>query len=92
MGLMESTPNNSLGVLIGIPPLRHRLFYLNFRYFVNTFQKNRHPLRDKLEKLNNLSPQKYLIPFHEGSGLDVQPDRQTNTHMEIALSSVLADI
>jgi hypothetical protein len=28
MSLMGSTPNNSLGVLSGIPPLRHRLFYL----------------------------------------------------------------
>jgi hypothetical protein len=74
MGLMGSTPNNSLGVLSGIPPLRHRLFYLNFRYLVNTFQKNGHPLRDKLEKLNDLSPQKCLIPFHEVSRLDIQPE------------------
>jgi hypothetical protein len=58
----RSTSNNSLGVLSGIPPLRHRLFYLNFRYLVNTFQKNGHPLHDKLEKLNDLSPQRCLIP------------------------------
>jgi hypothetical protein len=61
MGLMRSTPNNSLGVLSGIPPLRHRLFYLNFRYLVNTFQKNGHPLHDRLERLYDLSPQKRLI-------------------------------
>jgi hypothetical protein len=61
MGLMGSTSNNSLGVLSGIPPLRHKMFYHNFRYLVNTFQKNGHPLRDKLEKLNDLGPQKCLI-------------------------------
>jgi hypothetical protein len=55
-----------------IPPLQHRLFYLNFRYLVNTFQRNGHPLRDKLEKLNDLSPQKCRIPFHEVSGLNIQ--------------------
>jgi hypothetical protein len=67
MGLMGFTPNNSLGV----SPLLHRLFYLNFRYLINTFHKNGHPLRDKLEKLNGLSPQKCLIPFHEVSGQDI---------------------
>jgi hypothetical protein len=72
MGLMVSTPNNSLGVLSGIPPLRHRFFSLKFRYLVNTFQKNGHPLHDKLEKLNGLSSQKCLIPFHEVSWLDIQ--------------------
>jgi hypothetical protein len=106
MGLIRSTPNNSLGVLSGIPPLRHRLFYLNFRYLVNNFQKNGHPLRDKLEELNDLSPQKCLIPFHEVSGLDIQPEfgytkhelgailstPRVNRHMEVALSGVHADI
>jgi hypothetical protein len=50
------------------------LFYLNFRYLVNIFQKNGHPLHSKLEKLNDLSSQKCLIPFHEVSGLDLQPE------------------
>jgi hypothetical protein len=58
MGLiMGSTANNSLGILSGIPQLRHRLFYLYFRYLAITFHINGHPLRDKLEKLNDLSPQ-----------------------------------
>jgi hypothetical protein len=104
MGLMGFTPNNSLGVLI--PPLRHRFFYPNFKYLVNTLQKNGHPLRDKLEKPNDLSPQKCLIPFHEVSGLDIQPELgytrhkfgailstpEVNRHMEIALSGVHADM
>jgi ribonuclease HI len=80
------------------------LFHLNFRYLVNTYQKNEHPLRDKLEKLNDLSPQKYLIPFHEVSGLYIQPEvgctrhklgailstPRVNRHMEVALSGVHA--
>jgi hypothetical protein len=66
MGLLGSTLNNNIGVLSGTPPLRHRLFYLNFRNLVNTFQKNGHSLHARLKKLNDLSPQKCLIPFHEG--------------------------
>jgi hypothetical protein len=82
------------------------LFYLNFRYVVNTFQKNGHPLRDKVGKLNDLSPQKSLIPFHEVSGLDIQPEvgytrhelgailsiPRVYRHMEVALSGVHADM
>jgi hypothetical protein len=68
MGIMGSTPNKSLGVLSGIPLLQNRMFYLNFRYLVNTFQKIRYPLRDKLDKLIDLSPQKCLIPFHKSGG------------------------
>jgi hypothetical protein len=106
MSLMGSTPNNSLGVLSGIPPLRHRLFYLNFSYLVITFQKNGHPLHDRLQKLYDQSPQKCLIPFHEVSGLDIQPEvgytrhelgailstPKVNRHMEVALSGVHADM
>jgi hypothetical protein len=106
MGLIGSTPNNSLGVLSGTPPLPHRLFYLNFRYLINTFQKNGHSLRDRLEKLNDLSPQKFLIPFHEVSELDIQPEigysrhelgailstPRVNKHMEVALSGVHVDM
>jgi hypothetical protein len=106
MDLMVSTPNNSLGALSGILPLRHILFYHNFRYLVNTFQKNGHPLRDRLEKLYDLSPQKCLIPFHEVSGLDIQPEvgytrhelgailstPRVNRHMEVALSGAHADM
>jgi hypothetical protein len=82
------------------------LFYLNFRNLVNTFQKNGHPLHDKLDKLNDLSPQKCLIPFHEVSGVDIQPEvgytrhelgailstPRVNRHMKVALSGVHADI
>jgi hypothetical protein len=76
------------------------------RYLVNTFQKNGHPLRDKLEKLNDLSPQKCLIPFHEVIGMDIQPEvgytrheleailstPRVNRHMKVGLSGVHADM
>jgi hypothetical protein len=76
------------------------------RYLVDTFQKNGHPLRDKLEKLNDLSPQKCLIPFYEVSGLDIQPEvgytrheleailntPRVNRYMEVGLSGVHADM
>jgi hypothetical protein len=78
-----------LGVLSGIPWLRHRLFYLNFRYVVNTFQKNGHPLRDKVGKLNDhLSPQKSLIPFHDVSGLDILPEVGYTRHELGAILSI----
>jgi hypothetical protein len=68
--------------------------------------KNGYPLRDRLEKLNNLSPQKCLIRFHEVSGLDIQPEIgytrhelgmvlstcENNRHMEVELSGILADM
>jgi hypothetical protein len=103
MGIMGSTPNKSLGVLSGIPLLRNRMFYLNFKYLVNTFQKIRYPLRDKLDKLNDLSPQKCLIPIHKSVGwFEVGYTRhelgailstsRVNRHMEVALSGVHADM
>jgi hypothetical protein len=60
----------------------------------------------KLEKLNDLSPQKCLIPFHEVIGLDIQPEvgytrhelgailsiLRVNRNMEVVLSSFHADM
>jgi hypothetical protein len=39
LGLLFSTPNNSLGVLSGIAPLAKRFVYLNFRYLVAVFYR-----------------------------------------------------
>jgi hypothetical protein len=39
LGLMCSTPNNSMGVLNGIRPLAERFVYLNFRYLVAVFYR-----------------------------------------------------
>jgi hypothetical protein len=49
LGLIESTPNNSLGVLSGVSPLAERCMYLNYRYLVTIFHKHGHTLRERLE-------------------------------------------
>jgi hypothetical protein len=45
---MQSTPNNSLGVLSGISPLTERCMYLNYKYLVTVFHKHGHSLRDRV--------------------------------------------
>jgi hypothetical protein len=80
-------------LIVEYPPLRHRLFYLNFRYLVNTFQKNGHPLRDKLEKLNDLRSVGWIFNVntrHELGAILSTPE--VNRHMEVALSGVHADM
>jgi hypothetical protein len=66
LGLIKSTPNNSLGML---PPLEHRMLYLNYRYLVKTFQKAGYPLRSRLELLHGLNPRKLLNAFREAADL-----------------------
>jgi hypothetical protein len=54
LGLIQSTPHNSLGVLIGLSPRAKRCMYLNNRYLVTLFYKDGHPLREWLEiRLNS---------------------------------------
>jgi hypothetical protein len=48
---MQSTPNNSQGVLSGIPGLEHHTLYLNCRLLINSFKKCNHPLKQRLEVL-----------------------------------------
>jgi hypothetical protein len=40
LGLMQLTPNNSLGVLSGVSLLAERCMYLNYRYLVTVFHKH----------------------------------------------------
>jgi hypothetical protein len=47
LGLMQSTPNNSLGVLNGVSPLVEKCMYLNYRYLVTVFNKQGHPFERK---------------------------------------------
>jgi hypothetical protein len=44
-----------------------------------------HPLRDN--SINDLSPKKCLIPFHEVSGLDIQPEVGYTRHEHGAIVS-----
>jgi hypothetical protein len=55
LGLMCSTPNNSLGLLGGIAPLTKRFMYLNFGYLVAVFYRLDHPLERRLETLRELN-------------------------------------
>jgi hypothetical protein len=52
LGLMCSTPNNSLS---GIPPLPERFVYLKSRYLVAVFYRLGHPLRGKLGDLGTMN-------------------------------------
>jgi hypothetical protein len=36
---MQSTPNNSIGVLSGVSPLAERCMSLNYKYLVTVFHK-----------------------------------------------------
>jgi hypothetical protein len=53
LSLMQSTPNKSLGVLSGVSPLAERCMYLNYKYLVTVFHKER------LETLNKLNSERW---------------------------------
>jgi hypothetical protein len=55
LGLMCSTPNNSLGILSGIAHLAERFVYLNFTYLVSIFCRLDHPLTRRHETLKELN-------------------------------------
>jgi hypothetical protein len=62
LGLLQSTPNNSLKVLSGVSPLTERCLFLNYRFLVSVFHKHGYPLRERLE-----NPEKVgLRKIHEG--------------------------
>jgi hypothetical protein len=63
LGLIQSTPNNSLGVLSGVSALAERCMYLNYRYLVTVFHKHGHPLRERLETLNRLNTERCMKGF-----------------------------
>jgi hypothetical protein len=54
LGLMCSTPKNSLGILSDITPLAERFVYLNFKYLVAVFYRLEHPLKKRLKTLREL--------------------------------------
>jgi hypothetical protein len=54
--LMCSTPNNSLGVLSGLPPLPERFVYLNSRYLVAVFYRLGLSVREKGSGNNKHEP------------------------------------
>jgi hypothetical protein len=57
LSLMQSTPNNSLGVLSGVSSLAERCMYLNYKYVVTVFHK------EWLETLNRLNSERCMKGF-----------------------------
>jgi hypothetical protein len=45
LGLMQSTPNNSMEVLSGIHPIEDRFTFLNSKFLVKIFAKQNHPTK-----------------------------------------------
>jgi hypothetical protein len=63
LGLLQSKPNNSLGVLSGVFPLAEICMYLNYRYLVTVFHKHGHLLRERLKTLKRLNSEKCMKGF-----------------------------
>jgi hypothetical protein len=88
LGLMQSTPNNSLGVLSGVFLLAERCMYLNYRYLVTVFNKHGHPFRDQLETLNRLNSERCMKGFALVAQFTFQPSIIYEQYALAALVSV----
>jgi hypothetical protein len=80
LGLMCSTPNNSLRVLSGIAPLGERFLYLNFRYLVAVFYCFDHPLKRRLETLGELNLRRCIAGCSDVLPLNVVPSESFTRH------------
>jgi hypothetical protein len=80
VGLMCSTPNNSLGVLSGIAPLAERFVYLNIRYLEAVFCRLDHPLKRKLETLGELNSGRCIAGYSDVLPLNVVPSESFTRH------------
>jgi hypothetical protein len=91
LGLIQSTPNNSLGVLSGVSPLAERCMYLNYRYLATVFHKHGHLLRERLETLNRLNSERCMEGFSLVAQFTIQPSR-THTQYDLASLVLASDI
>jgi hypothetical protein len=91
LGSMQSTPNNSLGVLSGVSPLAERCMYLNYRYLVTIFHKHGHPLRERLETLNRFNSDICMKGFALEAQFTFQPSR-TYAQYDVAALVFVPDI
>jgi hypothetical protein len=73
LGLMCSTPNNTLEVLSGIPPFPERFVYLNSRYLVAVFYRLDHPLREKLKDLGTMNMSHCIQGYSNVLSMDITP-------------------
>jgi hypothetical protein len=83
--LMCSTPNNSLGVLSGIPPLPESFVYLNFRYLVAVFYRLGHPLREKQRALGIMNMNRCIQGYSNVLSMDITPSESFTRHELSAL-------
>jgi len=87
LGLMISTPNNSLGVLSGIPPLEERFSYLNSKFVINIFGKQNHPLQTTLQNLYNLNQHRCIKGLNLVNPFDISAPTQ---YFEINLPALVS--
>jgi hypothetical protein len=80
LGLISSTPNNSLGVLSGIAPLPERFVYLNFRYLVAIFYQLNHPLERRLKALRELNLDRCIVGYSDVLPLNIVLSRSFKRH------------
>jgi hypothetical protein len=69
--LMCSTINSSLEVLNGIAPLAERFVYLNLRYLVAVLYRLDHPLKKKLQTLNELNMGRCIVGYSDVLPLNI---------------------
>jgi hypothetical protein len=89
LGLMQSTPHNSLGVLRDVSSLAERCMYLNYRYLVIVYFTSMvidHPLRKRFETLNRLNSERCMKGFALVAQFTVQPSR---TYVQYLCSTCL---
>jgi hypothetical protein len=79
IGLMQSTPNNSFGVLSGTSLLLERCMYLNYRYLATVFHGN---------GLNRLNSERCMKGFALVVQFTFQPSRSYAQYDHAALFSV----
>jgi hypothetical protein len=80
LGLMCSTPKNSLGFLSGIPSLPERFVYLNSRYLVAVFYRLGHPLREKLKDLRTMNMSRCIQGYSNVLSMDIIPPESFTRH------------
>jgi hypothetical protein len=80
LGLMCSTPNNSLGVLSGIAPLAERLVFLNFNHLVAVSYRLDHPLKRRLETLEELNLGRCFVSYSDVLPLNVVSSESFTRH------------
>jgi hypothetical protein len=80
LDLMESTPNNCLCVLSGIPPLAERFAYLNFIYLVAAFYRLGHPLRERFGVLGALNMGGCIKRYSDVLSLDIVTSESISRH------------